>query len=533
MKKGKLLRSNFVGPSFCAGLFGLLLIAIFCPAVGVGAHAEDAGATGDEANAPVAQSNEAVAQSNEGVSPRATTKLSISFVNNPTTASANVTAGTVGYTSVQMQIGAENVDATTGAQLYVQAASGSSASLVNENDASQTVAPLSPSASVKGSEIGTNKWGYAIGSGGLSTDAQLSQLSYKGISESGNTTNPAMNTLSGDTLNGTHTLAFGANINRTAGHYKTNVLVSLAAGTGEVVTIPGLGFGPGEISGLGNLKITKMQEMTNAVCSLSDIGSEGRLIDERDGKAYWVAKLADGNCWMTQNLDLDLSTGRTLTSTDSDVVNWTPANSDENTIPNTRALSTSNWPTSGTPIRSYDPGWYVYINPTNMSNSCGDANGLKNCTSKGWRLVTQDGTDYDAHYLVGNYYSWMAATAGQSSNLTTTREGGEAPNSICPKGWKMPSKSRSGSFEELFASYGSNTSGFAYGGVDVRTKPIYLVPTGYISNGKLNSAGGSGGYWMSLISETKGHTLDMGGPSSIAFSNSPIYYGYTVRCVAR
>lgn len=31
-----------------------------------------------------------------------------------------------------------------------------------------------------------------------------------------------------------------------------------------------------------------------------------QMMDKRDNKIYWVAKLADGNVWMTQNLDYDL-----------------------------------------------------------------------------------------------------------------------------------------------------------------------------------------------------------------------------------
>ena len=43
------------------------------------------------------------------------------------------------------------------------------------------------------------------------------------------------------------------------------------------------------------------------------------LKDTRDGKKYVVRRLADGNCWMTQNLNLDLYTGMTLTSDDTDI----------------------------------------------------------------------------------------------------------------------------------------------------------------------------------------------------------------------
>ena len=59
------------------------------------------------------------------------------------------------------------------------------------------------------------------------------------------------------------------------------------------------------------------------------------LRDSRDGKRYTVRRLADGNCWMTQNLNLDLYTGMTLTSDDSDINtnrgSWTIASTSENT----------------------------------------------------------------------------------------------------------------------------------------------------------------------------------------------------------
>lgn len=43
------------------------------------------------------------------------------------------------------------------------------------------------------------------------------------------------------------------------------------------------------------------------------------LKDTRDGKRYVVRRLADGNCWMAQNLNLDLYTGMTLTSEDTNL----------------------------------------------------------------------------------------------------------------------------------------------------------------------------------------------------------------------
>jgi len=68
------------------------------------------------------------------------------------------------------------------------------------------------------------------------------------------------------------------------------------------------------------------------IIKASEVGSKGQigttgdydlgtyaLTDVRDGKRYAVRRLADGNCWMVQNLDLDLYVGMTFTSDDTDL----------------------------------------------------------------------------------------------------------------------------------------------------------------------------------------------------------------------
>lgn len=65
-----------------------------------------------------------------------------------------------------------------------------------------------------------------------------------------------------------------------------------------------------------------MQDVATWGNALS-IGEEMTAIDKRDGKSYIVARLADNNIWMTQNLDLDLRTDRILTPENTDVSeNW-------------------------------------------------------------------------------------------------------------------------------------------------------------------------------------------------------------------
>ena len=50
------------------------------------------------------------------------------------------------------------------------------------------------------------------------------------------------------------------------------------------------------------MNIKYMQQMSDQICTNTKENKTKQLIDIRDGKSYWVTKLKDGNCWMTQNL---------------------------------------------------------------------------------------------------------------------------------------------------------------------------------------------------------------------------------------
>ena len=66
----------------------------------------------------------------------------------------------------------------------------------------------------------------------------------------------------------------------------------------------------------------KMQDMNTGICESvanSNESTTARLVDIRDNKLYYVTKLDDGHCWMTQNLDLDLSHSTALTSETTDL----------------------------------------------------------------------------------------------------------------------------------------------------------------------------------------------------------------------
>lgn len=222
-----------------------------------------------------------------------------------------------------------------------------------------------------------------------------------------------------------------------------------------------------------------MQDMTPELCDSWDEGYAARMLDTRDGKIYWVGKLPDGNCWMTQNLDLDLSTSRTLTPADTNISsNWTPAISTTTTASGYSGSDTG---------KSYDPG-DVYCENTS-------------------------GTD--RHYHVGNYYQWSAATAGYTGTAQPTK-------SICPAGWTLPSKSR---FNALINT-GLSDSNFM-------NAPYYLLRGGLLSGSWVGDRGSRGGYWASTPNGSNYASDLFLRSGEVSASGSYIrYYGLSVRCVA-
>lgn len=130
-------------------------------------------------------------------------------------------------------------------------------------------------------DLAANSWGIYYGEGtSVPTNATyLPVEASRGtqIETGGRTTS---------TLTKTYALGFAANINNQvpADTYENEITLSVVSS-------------PLEITGLTTL--TEMQQMTSAVCEVSEIGDEIQLKDVRDNKYYWVAKLADGKCWMT------------------------------------------------------------------------------------------------------------------------------------------------------------------------------------------------------------------------------------------
>lgn len=196
-----------------------------------------------------------------------------------------------------------------------------------------------------------------------------------------------------------------------------------------------------------------MQEMTTDICGKAKENDTKQLVDIRDGKSYWVTKLKDKNCWMTQNLDYDSPSSTKITNPSS----WTN--------------------TSATYRAYYDPGYKVV---------------------SGTALV--DAGSSDTHLLVGNYYSWASATANSGNSLTT--DGAIATESICPSGWRLPTSKAGGEFEILTTTYGIGNN--AAGSTALRSAPFYFIFGGLVNSGSLSVAGTNGYYWSSTAYRSDG-----------------------------
>ena len=292
--------------------------------------------------------------------------------------------------------------------------------------------------------------------------------------------------------------------------------------------------------------ITYMQDMTPELCASAPLNDTARLIDKRDGKYYWVAKLADGNCWMTQNLELDLTSGKSLTPELSDVsANWNPG-----ATTFTSAQEGGRGSSYNNTVQSWNLGKYVWKTPnstsdclsgTNLSeSSCAsywqDASSMTPMTTYRTDGVSVEGNTYDAHYLAGNYYSWEAATAGTGHSHTS--DGAEAPDSICPAGWQLPlsrssNNAVSGSFYNLLNQYGF-TSSTGSGANSITRAPLFFVRSGYVyPTYYLVSAGDYGYYWSSVASSSsRAYTLAFASSYVYPSSNYNRCNGQSVRCVA-
>lgn len=466
-----------------------------------------------------------------------------------------------GATAVQAAQLTVNTNNTSGYKIYMHTADGSG----NLKNVNQT-ANITPTAdNTKLSDFAENTWGYYFGQAAVSDNS-----TYHPVGASAGTVIKQANQAS--TAAEAYHLAIATKIGTT-----------LPAGTyGNVLVISAI-TNPVEITSMD--QIFFMQDITPELCANATMEQQRQLTDTRDGKSYWVAKLKDGNCWMTQNLALDIP-AEGLRSSDTDITeDW---NSDAKYPPIATTDVIANVDGSGTQAAtqalSWNLGKWVTAIPF-YNKSCPVTKDISTCENFGyvnvadseWRgdysagmgdftlpdganfngyiAANQSSKTYDAHYLVGNYYNYAAATAG------TMVAPGVATGSICPKGWRLPYQrgndvNKEGVAYSLLLHYGVEdkvtstgseanqsfwTDGVRYSAYKA---PLYIFPSGMIAaqiydeileDGQYRRifSGNLGLYWSTYaktILETITFGISQNGPMVPAAAN-PTFNGNHVRCL--
>ena len=122
----------------------------------------------------------------------------------------------------------------------------------------------------------------------------------------------------------------------------------------------------------------------------------------------------------------------------------------------------------------------------------------------------------------GGLYNWYTATAGTG---TQSMSSGNTTNSICPKGWRLPTGGSSGEFQTLYNNYNSLSA--------LRSSPVNLTLSGDVGNSTPYGRGSYGRYWSSTAhSSGNAYLIYLAASNVYPAYNIGTYFGFSVRCVA-
>ena len=268
----------------------------------------------------------------------------------------------------------------------------------------------------------------------------------------------------------------------------------------------------------------KMQDMTTRICQTAEAPSELQVIDVRDDKVYWIAKLADGNCWMTQNLDLDLTSNPeadnyiALTSENTDLNDTTSAAyQDGYTISGDGVIT---WMPERDTIAYDKLDTWQDNNAHPYSYDYLDVNGNPVYPDKN---ATQQIAGN--HGLSGNYYNWSAAVASNNSSADTQQRYREFQNSICPKNWELPSRYNPDNFTNLRITYVSVKK--------VMQSPIWFIRSGALESNTINLLGVAGYCWTNTNWTSDSAFSSFLDGYGFYPANFSMLKGQSLRCLAR
>ena len=326
-------------------------------------------------------------------------------------------------------------------------------------------------------------------------------------------------------------------------------------------TNPGLSLYAVWVKSQGNLQdASKTASVCNSLTpapidGTANLSSVSALTDQRDNNTYAIAKLADGKCWMIENMRLDNTNSDNTTgalaqgyATNATYGNFAGLANPEDPWANNSTTANSLYSTDGadntTKIGSTNAAWRFprYNNQNTSDRASAPATGANT-------------------FSYGNYYTWAAAIA--DLNNYTSNNASVTSTSICPNGWRLPTggqttvnttadfytlgksimKDSSGNSIEPdqnasggYGYYGSSVTNAASktATAAIRSYPNNFLYSGNVYGSSVTSRGSSGLYWSSTArSDGSACSLLLG--SSNVFPgtyNDLKYVGRSIRCLA-
>ena len=564
MKLNKIAKRKSLGLVSCFGVLGLLTVALLCPVTGNNASAEGGETTTETASTKVRAFLKPVISIALGA------RIDVDVI--PTS------SGSFGVNSMDLNVATNN---TSGFAVMLNGVDGTDLVATNSSN-TNTIKSITADTDQTG--FAANSWGAYVG-----TAAPTASTQYKPVTD----TATQMTSTETAGTNNAYKLAFGTMVNTEipAGTYQRQVLVSVVANPLEVDSLSAMTYmqdmtpeicehsAEGETTQLidsrdGNkywvakLKDNRCWMVQNLALTFSD------TVPEKDGIKY-VSKLTSADSDIGQKKNV---AGTMMNENYTGDTEWSFTTGQYKMTNTEFSVPAAQTNPPQTATRSWNLGKWVLATPL-LTTSCGDVNNIATCTKVGFVDVSDSskfqpgytattgnwqganatnntlvavnctawsgsGTSkictagtYDEHYLIGNYYQFNTATAGSGGTITNA----DAPNSVCPKGWMLPTAgsqadNKSGSFQNMLVKYGL-ASAVSAGQYNIAADPLYFVRSGVVhpanSAGTFRNAGLNGNWWSSRAYSSTTHAYHLHFNTSVdASHDSHRYAGFPLRCLS-
>ena len=266
--------------------------------------------------------------------------------------------------------------------------------------------------------------------------------------------------------------------------------------------------------------------ITAPIDGTANLSSVSALTDQRDNNTYAIAKLADGKCWMIENMRLDNTNGDNSTGALAQGYGTSTTYGNFSGLADPEAP----WTTSS----SYTTANSLYYSGTQDGTASIDIGTTNRPAYRFPRYNNQNTSDRASipaigtnTYSYGNYYTWAAAMAN-TDNLTSSSTSEAANTSLCPASWTLPT---SGSDDKDFAMLYANLSSTP---ANIRRYPNNFLYSGFVFGSSVSYKVSRGGYWSKSASS-------YGSAYDLHFDSSNVYpsisdnknHGFSVRCLAQ